>query len=71
MRIRSPAVRLNHEKTTRLRNWMTVIKNNVFIAEAWSSATRKSNGISRDEVFAEHGQASTNLGIRAVARTSL
>ena len=34
VRIRSPAVRLNHATTTKLRDCMTVINNNVFIAEA-------------------------------------
>jgi hypothetical protein len=54
--IRSPATRWNHAKTTRLRDCTIATKISIFIAEAWISGSQKSNGISQDEVFADHGE---------------
>ena len=54
-RIRSPATRLNHAKMTRLRDCTTAIMSRIFMPEACSSETHKSNEISWDGVFAEHG----------------
>jgi hypothetical protein len=49
------AARLNHAKMTRLRDCTTAIRSRIFMPEAWSSETPKSNEISWDGVFAEHG----------------
>jgi hypothetical protein len=53
--IRSPATRLKHPKMTRLRDCKTAIMSRIFMPEAWSPETHKSNEISWDGVFAEHG----------------
>jgi hypothetical protein len=45
---------LNHAKMTRLRDCTTTIMSRIFMPEAWSPDTHKSNEISWDGVFAEH-----------------
>jgi hypothetical protein len=55
-RIRSPATRMSHAKMTRLRDCTTMITSKIFMPEAWSPESQKSNEISWDGVFAEHGQ---------------
>jgi hypothetical protein len=52
---RSPATRLDHPKMTRLRDCTTAIMSGIFMPEAWSPGTHKSDEISWDGVFAEHG----------------
>jgi hypothetical protein len=54
-RIRSPATRLNHAQMTRLRDCAAMITSQIFMLEAWSPESRKSNKINLDGVFAEHG----------------
>ena len=70
-RIRSPATRLNHAKMTRLRDCTTAIMSRIFMPEACSSETHKSNEISWDGVFAERAGTSTNFTTFSIGTNEL
>ena len=74
-RLQAFARRLNyltirHAKMTRLRDCTTAIMSRIFMPEAWIPETHKSNEISSDGVFAEHGTPASFTGLAEAWRWS-